>query len=73
MFQQIINNDLHVRLEVFIFSLYFFISLQQVCDLTTKPSSMSVAGERSDSWRWALTIGGDTTPPLFEGRWGRYW
>jgi hypothetical protein len=24
------------------------------------------------SWRWIPAIGGDTTPPLFEGRWERY-
>jgi hypothetical protein len=34
----------------------------------TKPSPTSVAGERSDSWMWVSAIGGDTTPPLFEGR-----
>jgi hypothetical protein len=38
----------------------------------TKPSPMSVAGKRSGIWRWVPAIGGDTTPPLFEGRWWRY-
>jgi hypothetical protein len=33
----------------------------------TKPSLTSIAGERSDSWRWVPAIRGDTIPPYLRG------